>query len=367
MSGKTSLKVSARTTSAPLTPDQERFRFLIAQIEKLRNARVDWEARIAKFRGEHAQKMQPLRASLRAVSRETVFVLDGLVEQPSWSRNERATLREILCGTAEVLLEADRDDAELKAMFDKHSERGFDAAKREELQHLKAEAEEATGFDLGDDEGLLTEEDLVERVYKEMAAREAAAEAQRAENSQRSRTSAEQKRVADNEQQAKQSLRDIYRKLASAVHPDREPDAERRELKNALMQKVNQAYATDDLFGLFEAQIQLEQLDPGRVGEVATQRLRQYNKLLVRQLEAAKATLREAEETFRADFGLEPAGGVSPQGLMMLSRRHGREIRAEIERQKQFLLVLASKTSTKRWLKEQRRFARGFDYSDAED
>lgn len=367
MSGKTSLKVSTWTTAAPLTPDQERFRFLIAQLEKLRSARVDWDGRIARFRNEHGQKMQPLRESLKAVSRETVAVLDGLIEQPGWSRSERASLQEMLCGTAEVLLEANHDDAEMKAMFDKHSERGFDAAKREELQYLKAEAEEATGFDLGDDEDLLTEEDLVERVYKEMAAREAAAEAERSESAQRSRTSGQRKRAQDNEQQAKQSLRDIYRKLASAVHPDREPDAARRELKNALMQKINQAYSTDDLFGLFEAQIQLEQLDLGRVGEVATQRLRQYNKLLGRQLESAKAALREAEDTFRMDFGLEPSGSVSPQGLMMLSRRHAREIRAEIERQKQFLRVLASKTSTKRWLKEQRRFARGLDYSDAED
>lgn len=364
MSGKTSLKVSAWTTAAALTPDQERFRYLIAQIEKLRKARVDWEASITRFRNEHAQKMHPLRASLKAVSRDTVMVLDGLIEQPGWSRNERASLKEILCGTAEVLLEANGDDVELKAMFDKHSDRGFDAARRAELKHLKAEAEEATGFDLGDDEDLLSEEDLVERVYKEMAAREAAAETERSESSQRSRTSAQQKRAEDNERQAKQSLRDIYRKLASAVHPDREPDAGRRELKNALMQKINQAYEADDLFGLFEAQIQLEQLDPTRVGEVATQRLREYNTLLGRQLEAAKAALREAEDAFRADFGIEPGGNVNSHGLMLRSRRHAREIRAEIERQKQFLLVLASKASTKRWLKEQRRFAAGFDYSD---
>jgi hypothetical protein len=360
MSGKTLLKVAARTTAAPLTPDHERFRFLIAQIEKLRNARVDWEARIARFRNEHAEKMQPLRASLQAVSRETVLALDGLIEQPGWSRNERASLKEILCGTAEVLLDANRDDPGLKALFDKHSDRGFDAVKSEELRDLKAEAEEATGFDLGDDD-LLTEEELVERVYKEMAAREAAAEGERSGNSRRSRTSAQRKRAEDNEQQAKLSLRDIYRKLASAVHPDREPDAGRRELKNTLMQKINQAYSTGDLFGLFEAQIQIEQLDPSRVGEVAMQRLRQYNKLLARQLEDAKAVLREAEDIFRTDFGLEPGGSVSSQGLLLLSRRHARELRAEIERQKQFLRVLASKTSTKRWLKEQRRFAWGLE------
>ncbi len=367
MSGKTSLKVASRAAAAALTPDQERFRYLIAQIEKLRKARADWDGSVLRFRNEHAEKMQPLRTSLKAVSKDTVFVLDRLLDQPGWSRNERAALQGILCGTAEVLLEANRDDAELKALFDKHSDRGFDAARREELQHLKAQAEAATGLNLGDDEGILTEEDLVERVYKEMAAREAAAEAERSEDSQRSRSSSQQKRAEHNEQQARQSLRDIYRKLASAVHPDREPDPERREMKNALMQKINQAYANNDLFALFEAQIQVEQLDPNQLGDVATQRLRQYNKLLARQLADAKAALRDAEGNFRSDYDLEPGGSLSAQALMMLTRRQARDIRAEIERQRQFLLVLASKTSTKRWLKEQRRFARGLDYSDEID
>jgi hypothetical protein len=363
MSGKTSLKVS-QATAVPLTPDQERFRFLIAQLEKVRKARADWEVSVQKFRNEHAEKMNPLRSSLKAVSRETVFVLDALLDQPSWSRTERAALKDILCGTATVLLEADREDAELKALYDKHSDQGFDAVKREELQHLKSVAEEATGLDLGDDEGLLTEDDLVERVYKEMAAREAAAEAARAEGSQRTKSTAEQKREAENEQQAKQSLRDIYRKLASAVHPDREPDAQLRDKKNALMQKINQAYASNDLFALFEAQIQIEQLDPRHVGEVATQRLRQYNKLLSRQLADAKTAIREVETGFRTDYGLDPGASLSPQALMLLTRRHARDIRAEIARQQQFLVVLANKPSTKRWLKEQRRFARGMDYSD---
>lgn len=206
MSGKTSLKVSSRAAAAALTPDRNRFRYLIAQVEKLRKARADWDASVLKFRNEHAQKMQPLRASLKAVSKDTVLVLDGLIDQPGWSRRERAALKEILCGTAEVLLEADRDDAGLKAMFDKHSDRGFDAAKREELRHLKAQAEEATGLNLGDDAGILTEEDLVERVYQEMAAREAAAEAERCEGSQRSRSSSQQKRAEHDERQDRKSV-----------------------------------------------------------------------------------------------------------------------------------------------------------------
>src|SRR5205085_5476119 len=112
----------------------------------------------------------------------------------------------------------------------KHSNVDFDAARDEDIQRLKAETEASTGFDLGGDEGIRSEEDLVQRLYEEMAARETAAEER---NEPRPRKPS--KRSADNAQLARQALRDIYRKLASAVHPDRESDAARRDEKNELI------------------------------------------------------------------------------------------------------------------------------------
>jgi len=367
MSGKISLKIASKTPAAALSPEQERFRYLIAQLEKVRKSHADWDASVLKFRNDHLQKMQPLRASLSGVCRDTVLVLDGLLDQPGWSRSDRAALQDLLCGNAGPLLDANPEDAELKALFDKHSTVAFDAAKREELQHLKEEAEDFTGLDLGDIDGLRTEDDLVQRVYEEMAAREAANQARHDDDSQRHRKTAAQRRAEDDAQLAKQSLREIYRRLASAVHPDRESDAQRREQKNALMQKINQAYASNDLFALFEAQIEIEQLDADDIGEMATQRLKQYNKLLARQLEDAKEKLRSQQANFRMDYELSPGEGLTPQKMSLLIQRQGRAIRAEIARQKQFLEVLASKTSTKRWLKEQRRFARAFDVLDDDE
>jgi hypothetical protein len=357
MSGKALSKVSSRSAEPRSTPDQERFKFLIAQIEKTRKARLEWEARVLEFRKEQSARVQPLRTTLTTVSRDTVFLLDRMLDQPGWSRAERGALKDILCGTADVLLEANQHDAELKAVFDKHSAQSFDAAKQEELRHLKEEAEEATGFDLGDDDSIRSEEDLIQRMYEQMSAQEKAARETRAE---RDRKSAAQKRVEANARAAKEFLREIYRKLASAVHPDREPDSTRRAAKNELMQKINRAYATSDLLTLLETQMQLDQIDPDHIGKLSGQRLKQYNKLLAEQLETARAALRDLESGFRLDHGIEPGSSLSPQKLTIIMQRQTRAIRAEITRQKQFLLVLASKASTKRWLKEQRRFAKGW-------
>ncbi len=42
------------------------------------------------------------------------------------------------------------------------------------------------------------------------------------------------------EQQTSQSIRELYRKLVSALHLDREPDPQERERKTLLMQRINQ-------------------------------------------------------------------------------------------------------------------------------
>src|ERR1700755_3399620 len=93
------------------------------------------------------------------------------------------------------------------------------------------------------------------------------------------RTKKPSKRSEDNAQLAKKALRDIYRKLASAVHPDRESDPARRQEKNELMQRINQAYAANDLLSLFEIQIEIDQLDPEQIGNLGAQRPRHYNRL----------------------------------------------------------------------------------------
>ena len=254
------------------------------------------------------------------------------------------------------MIEVAGEDPEIKAVYNKHSNLDFDTAKDEDIQRLKAEAEAATGFDLGGDEGIRSEEDLVQRLYEEMAARETAAE-ERDEPRPRKPS----KRSEDNAQLARQALREIYRKLASAVHPDRESDAARREEKNELMQRINQAYAANDLLSLFEIQIEIDQLDPEQIGNLGTQRLRHYNRLLAEQLEQLRGKLQALEASAGADDETDFEAGFDAQKLEMRLRRQARGLRAEVTRQEQLLRVLADKAATRRWLKQQRQFAKRDD------
>jgi hypothetical protein len=258
------------------------------------------------------------------------------------------------CYTADALLRANPHDAEIRTIFDRYSSISFQEMKQEEIEDLKQDAKEYMGIDLGDAE-IESEDDLVERVYERMKNDEA----RQREPSSEHQKSPGQRRAEASTQNAKQFLREIYRKLASAVHPDREADAARRAEKTELMQRINRAYATNDLLTLLEAQLHLELIDPDHVSKISGQRLQQFNRLLSQQLDAAKAELRSLQDAFRMDHDLPHGQPINAQTLHLVTQRRARELRAHIQQQKRFLEVLANKTATKRWLKEQRRFETG--------
>lgn len=58
---------------------------------------------------------------------------------------------------------------------------------------------------------------------------------------------------------AEQSLKTVYLKIASIIHPDREQDEQLKVEKTAMLQQVNAAYTQQDLFYLLKLQIQIEQ------------------------------------------------------------------------------------------------------------
>jgi hypothetical protein len=357
---KTSVQIS-RSPSPRSTPEQERFRFLIRQVEQAQLARADGEARLLKFRQEHTTKMQPLRAEFASVCRAQVRAMDALLDQSGWSRAERATMREMLCENVDALLSVHGADAELQALFDKHSEIDYETVKRAELERLKAHTEDLTGVELGDEDAIQTEDDLVQRVYEKMKAEH---DAQEENRTRRRKHRGTPDRVTGAAQIAKQSLREIYRKLASAVHPDREPDPQRRANKTALMQRINQAYATNDLLSLFQIQMELEHIDTDHLAKVSAQRLKQYNKLLAEQLSTLKSAISELETGWCMEFGLERTSDLNPQHLRQFIVRQARRLRAEIAREQQFLNILTNKTGMRRWLKQRDRYARDDDDDD---
>lgn len=358
MSGMSSLQISTRTPGTALTPEQKRFNTLARQIERARQTVAAWQENLPLFQQTYVQVVLPLQNSFVTACREWAFTLDALLGQPGWTRTERATLRELICDTAGELLEINEDDAELKALFDKYSEVDFDTDKQQELQVMKEMTEMFTGLDLGDSADIRTDDDLFQRMSERMAEAATANETKRASRAERRRKTAAEQRRETEAQLATQSIREIYRKLASALHPDRELDPARREAKNAMMQRINQAYEAGDLLTLLETQLQIEQVDTSQIARASAQRLNHYNKILTEQLASLKAEVERREYGFRIEFGVEPGSAVNPRKLGRLIDERAGLLRAELAQQQRNSRIVGDRIAMKRWLKEQRQAMR---------
>jgi hypothetical protein len=365
------LQISTGQAAATSTPQHKHFNTLIRQIEQARQTLAAWHENIGLYRQAHAQVLLPLEAELMAARRQWVFALDALLGQRGFTRAERETLSELVCDCAGALLHARDGDQELKALFARHADVDFDTERQQMVRAMKDMTEVITGLDLGDDEGIETDADLLERMEQGLKERAQAEEAARGEHGERATHAARGRKSAARERreaealQATQSVREIFRKLASALHPDRESDMKQREAKTVLMQKVNQAYAANDLLTLLELQLQIEQIDAGHIANASAQRLKHYNKVLGEQLGELRTEVERVELGFRIDFGLEDGWGLNPRKLGELLEQNGRELRAELNQQQREMRMLADPAATKRWLKRQRQLLREdeFDFA----
>ncbi len=308
------VEVLARTK--PITKAQQHFQRLVARIELKREQLKQWQAYALRYNQRLAGEMEPLRNQLRTGQRQMAALIDELLSQPMPARRlgrvQRAKLRQVLMNLVTGLLQ-DGNDESLAALRDKYSDVSDEQWRRSEMDLTEALLTDVFGLEVDADHGATSAEELLQHAQRKMqerADREAhLAEDRRNDRSaKRSKASAAKAEAAraQREQAARevgQSLRDVYRKLVSALHPDREPDADARQRKTLLMQRVNQAYDGNDLLTLLGLQLEIEQIDAAHLSSVPPQRLAHYNQILREQLAGLESELERCLQPFRDSIG----------------------------------------------------------------
>jgi hypothetical protein len=209
--------------------------------------------------------------------------------------------------------------------------------------------EAMTGVDLGEVE-FDDEQAFAEHVRRTLANEQEAHEERRAHR----RPTAAQRRREREEAEATQSLREIYRKLATALHPDRAADEADRAQRTEQMQRANRAYEAKDLLALFALQLEIEQVDALHLARAGAAKARQYARLLGEQIDELKAELDARRTAFCLEFGLDPEHPPKPAQLGAVLERAVREWRADLAEAERELRDLADETRTRRWLREQK-------------
>jgi len=273
----------------PADKAQIAFQRLVTQIEQQRALLKQWQDYRIRYNHRVSSELAPLQNKLRETRRKMALLLDNLLCQPNGlkGKGQRNKLRQLLVELIQDLL-MEKPDAELEAIHDKYSDLTYAEDQGLSMALSQDMIENVFDIDMGDEHGATNADELLAKAEQECRHRIE----QELNESDRRRAKTRKGRKAEaaqakQEQAAKevtQSVRDVYRKLASALHPDREADAAARLRKTEQMQRVNLAYESRDLLGLLNLQLEIEQIDAAHLTSLSAQRLAHYNQVLREQL-----------------------------------------------------------------------------------
>ncbi|WMY10950.1 J domain-containing protein [Paraburkholderia phenoliruptrix] len=344
-----------------LSRGQKAFNTLIRQIEKRRERLRAWEAVRPTFQKRYVDELLPLVRESTDLQGKMVHRLDSAWEQKGLTKTERRTISQLITGLAGDLID-ESEDAQLKVIFNKHSRSDYDSEAAAEREDMKTALEAMLGIELGDDFDMNSPDEVLQRVHasmEEQQAQQAADSHAREERRSKRKKSAKQlaaQAQKDAEQaEVSKSIREVFRKLASALHPDREADPMERERKTALMQRANQAYARNDLLTLLELQLEMEHIDQGTINDISEGRLKHYNKVLKEQLAELDEEILHIEFGFKESYGIAPFIDVSPGTVLRNLTNDIAAVRQGIRELETDLLVFQDVKQIKSWLKQLKR------------
>ncbi len=276
---------------------QKDFNKLVAKTEKLEKEVLKFREGLVMLQQQIQTVFVPKRDEYYKHNVALLQVYDRAHDSTFFTRTEKKKLVSLIKKDIYELLESGNFDEVLIPMFDKYHEHTY----QEEQEYLDSLSKDymkdffsMAGIDLDEDADLGNPEKLAEKIAQKMAleSEEFEAEKQQKEEkkAKRPKTKTQEKQEIEARSITK-SVRSIYMDLVKAFHPDREPDAQERERKTQIMQRVTEAYESNNLLGLLRLQLEFERIDQTHIENLAEDQLKNYNKLLKDQIKDLEGEL----------------------------------------------------------------------------
>ncbi|UPL47622.1 J domain-containing protein [Hymenobacter sublimis] len=223
------LPVSA-PREAPGTPAQQAFRAAVEQVEGLRQRLREVRQEQAEARRRYWQQVGPAAATVVEARRALFGPLEEALLLDYFSRLEHRQIQEVIVGNARALQDRFGEDAE--DILRKY------APRRRVEEADDAPASEAPTPTI--DPNLPPHEQAAAHARTRRKSK-----AQKAEEAAAQQAREEQQRLLSN-------TKTLYRQLARLHHPDLARDPAAQQQKTALMQRITEAYETNDLYTLLQ-------------------------------------------------------------------------------------------------------------------
>ena len=346
--------------AAALTPAQKRFNNLLARVSQLSASIDTLEALSTQHRSSHLSAMAALQQQEDTARKNLLLYLDRCVQEAELTATQRRSATQIILGLCEAL--AHKNDGQVQDVFKQHhSEEDAHALAeeaREGAEHAKAVFEDLFGQPLHGADDLHTAEAVFEAGLRQYREQQQRLEDKRQAKKAKKKPAARQLKDAQQKMDANTALRTVYRQLASALHPDREPDEAERLRKTALMSEVNAAYDRKNLSELLKLQLQLAQIDSMALSRMADDKLNAMCLLLKEQVDALEEDEAQAQFEIRHYLGVNALDHISAESLARALAIQLRDKAHEVDTLERDLRRIQNEAELKRWLKEQAQLAK---------
>lgn len=346
--------------AADLTRAQKRFNALLARVSQLSTSIEMLEALSVKHRSSHLSQMSALQQQEDAACKSLLLFLDGRVHHGELTATQRRSATQIVLALCEAL--AHKQDAQVQAVFNQHHSEEDAQALEEEAragaEHAKAVMEDLFGKPLEGADDLHTAEAVFEAGLRQHRAEQQRLEDKRQAKKTKKKPTARQLKDEQQKMDANTALRTVYRQLASALHPDREPDEAERLRKTALMSQVNAAYDRKNLSELLKLQLQLAQIDSASLSRIADDKLNAMCLLLKEQVEALEEDEAQAQFEIRHYLGVNQLDHISEESLARALAIQLRDKEHGVDTLERDLRRIQNEAELKRWLKDQAQLAK---------
>ena len=229
------------------SPQQKKLNRLIERIEQQKQELAAWKNAQADIQNYTRSKLLPVYSELHTVLFEQLDTLWNHLASDAFSKVDLAKIDTKIAALAKMLKKSQMLTSAQKEQVEKVDT--FYMQHAEHVRTKKIKANSIQNHDLAE-----TVEQNVDVDWENYEYDSAQYEAER----ERAKQFKQQEKREQAAKMAEQSMKMVYLKITAMIHPDREPDEEKKLEKTELLQQVNESYAEQDLFYLLKLQLQLE-------------------------------------------------------------------------------------------------------------
>lgn len=356
-SASAALRVKAQP-DAPPRPAQLRYNALLARIESLSMQLQRLQAWSDTHRHAHVQMLHQTAQQTRALRQSLLLFLHEKLQGDALTAQQQRMARTQVRGLIDLLAPGADPQVQALAELYRLDEDVLAQERAEQVQRLREQIEAAMGQPIHHPRQYQTPEEMMAAGMRQWQRQQQADDARKAAKRaarKALKNPAAQQRAQTQQADARSAIRTVFRQLASALHPDREPDAQARERKTALMSEVNAAYEKNELGTLLRLQMQVSLSDASAASRLADDTLAAMGLLLQQQVSALEEDLAHMAlsltQALCVPVSAQLSEAVMTQSLQTLqaNQRHEAETLASDLRR------IQDEGELKRWLKAQSR------------